>query len=70
MSEQRNIEVRQENNIWTEYDREVAVELYHNRNQSTTLRLSREEALDLSVKLSNLLYWLERDEQEAEENDS
>lgn len=51
MSEQRKIQVKRENPVWQEYDREVVVELWHNRNQSSLLRLSRVEARDLLAQL-------------------
>jgi hypothetical protein len=51
MSEQRNITVERDNPIWQEYDREVKIELWHNPNQVTSLRLSPEEAGTLLVEL-------------------
>ena len=50
-SEKRKITVQQDNPVWQEYDREVLVELWHNNHQTTALRLSRDEALDLSEAL-------------------
>jgi hypothetical protein len=50
-SEQRDITVKRENTLWQEYDREVAVELWHNQHQTTVLRLSPAEAATLRDKL-------------------
>ena len=55
MNEQRKITVERDNPVWQEYDREVKVELWHNPNQTTSLRLSREEALSLRDALTSFL---------------
>jgi len=55
MSEQRKITVERDNPVWQEYDREVKVELWHNPNQTTSLRLSREEAWNLRDELAEFL---------------
>lgn len=55
MSEQRKITVERDNPIWQEYDREVKVELWHNRNQVTSLRLSPGEAKTLLDALNAYL---------------
>ena len=55
MSEQRKITVEQDNPAWQEYDREVRIELWHNRHQTSALRLSRDEALNLWDKLAQFL---------------
>lgn len=54
-SETRKIGVTQDNPIWQEYDREILVELWHNERQTTSLRLSREEAENLRDALENYL---------------
>lgn len=56
MSEPRKITVAQDGPIWQEYDREVCIELWHNSQQTTTLRLSREEAQNLQEALTNFLW--------------
>ena len=56
MTEQRKITVERENTIWQEHDREVKVELWHNPNQTTSLRLSRAEARELLNGLAEFLY--------------
>lgn len=56
MTEQRKITVGRDNPVWQEYDREVKVELWHNPNQTTSLRLSRAEARDLLNGLAEFLY--------------
>lgn len=53
----RKIAVDLEKSAWLEYNREVVVELCHNNHQSTSLKLSREEAWQL---LGELAYFLER----------
>lgn len=58
MSEPRKITVERDNPIWQEYDREVRIELWHNQNQTTSLRLSPEEATYLHAALAK--YLLER----------
>jgi hypothetical protein len=55
MSEQRKITVEKDNPIWQEYDREVRIELWHNRNQVTPMRLSPAEAMTLLTKLQAFL---------------
>lgn len=55
MRARRKIEVKPDNPVWQEYDREVAVELWHNPNQSSLLRLSRVEAQDLLKQLTAYL---------------
>jgi len=52
MSETRQITVKQENPVWQEYDREVAIELWHNEHQTTVLRLSPEEVRNLQAALA------------------
>jgi len=51
MSDQRKITVGRDNPIWQEYDREVKIELWHNPNQVTSLRLSPNEAKTLLAAL-------------------
>lgn len=51
MSEQRKITVERDNPIWQEYDREVRIELWHNRHQVTSLQLSPKEAEALLAAL-------------------
>lgn len=55
MSTPRDITVKRENPIWQEYDRVVAVELWHNAHQTTNLRLSLEEARNLQKALEHFL---------------
>lgn len=55
MSEQRKITVEKDNPVWQEYDREVRIELWHNRNEVTPMRLSPDEARTLFTKLQNFL---------------
>jgi len=52
MSETRQITVKQEFPVWQEYDREVAIELWHNEHQTTVLRLSPEEVRNLQAALA------------------
>jgi hypothetical protein len=55
MSESRKIIVQKDNPIWQEYDREIAVELWHNASQCTVLRISPDEARDLHHQLDDYL---------------
>lgn len=49
----------------TEDNRILEVELWQSPNHAFVARLTREEALDLSVQISNHFYWLDRDAEEA-----
>lgn len=51
-NEPRKITVQRENPIWQEYDREVKVEIWHNRHQTTAICLSPEEATILHAALT------------------
>ena len=55
MSEQRKITVERDNPAWQEYDREVRIELWHNRNQVTPMHLSPDEAMTLLAALQTYL---------------
>jgi len=52
MTETRKITVKKENPLWQEYDREVAIELWHNDHQTTVFRLSPEEVRNLQAALA------------------
>lgn len=51
----RKITVQQDNPVWQEYDRDVLIELWHNKHQTTVLRLSRDEAWNLRYALARFL---------------
>lgn len=55
MSENRRIEVSEEDSRFLEYDRIVKVQLYNSPNMSTSLKLNEQEARSLHEKLGEHL---------------
>jgi len=55
MTKQRRITVKQEYADWQDDNREVCIEVWHNPNQTSTLRLSRGEAEALLADLLSFL---------------
>lgn len=53
--ETRKITVERENPVYQEWDREVAIQIWHNPNQVIGLRLSPAEAASLRDKLIEYL---------------
>lgn len=55
MSRPRRIVVAQEDPRWQEADRDVHIEVWHNRYQPTVIPLTRDEARRLKDLLENFL---------------